>query len=216
MSHRFSKTRPTVGASLPHNTYGRLVGAFQSASHIPLRGGKDTGRHIYLSVKVPDGRYAGIFECAVNIRSDEGTEVLYCERIEDLDAGGVPADGFDAGVLLSYGTGPAGDGVDYLGLTDSDFQSITNDALYNRIADLSQGSDLMVAYGNTYSDGTGIHDTHMNSGSQPGDPHAKDDRVHKDGAVAFYFKLTAGGQSKSYASWIFVRFSSQSVVDHSS
>ena len=46
--------------------YGRLVGEFQFSSHIPLRGGTDTGRHIYLAIKVPDGPDAGIYECAVN------------------------------------------------------------------------------------------------------------------------------------------------------
>jgi hypothetical protein len=170
MSHRFTRTRPTVGATLPHDRFGRLVGQFQSSSHIPLRGGQDTGRHIYLSLKVPEGPSVGIFECAVNIRSDEGTTVLYCERIEDLDSGGAPADGFNASIRLSYGAGLGGDGVDYIGLTDSDFKSIVNDELYNRIADLSQGCDRMAAYGVTYSDGTGIHDIHMNSGTDPATP----------------------------------------------
>ena len=77
--------------SLPHDHYGRLVGEFQFSSHVPLRGGQDTGRHIYLSIKVPEGPNGGIYECAVNIRSDEGTEVQYAERIEDLDSGGLPA-----------------------------------------------------------------------------------------------------------------------------
>jgi uncharacterized protein YukJ len=215
MSHRFSRTRPTVGATLPRDTYGRLVGEFRSASHIPLRGGRDSGRHIYLNVNVSEGRDAGIFECAVNIRSDEGTEVLYCERIEDLDSGAAPADGFEQGVRVSYGTGPDGDGVDYMGLADSDFQTIVNDELYNRIADLSQGCDRIAAYGTTYSDGTGIHDIHMKSGTQPGDPQARDDRDHKDGAIAFYFNLEAAGDKKSYATWVFIKFASQSVVNYS-
>jgi hypothetical protein len=207
--------RPTVGATLPRNTFGRLVGEFQSASHIPLRGGRETDRHIYLSVKVADGRSAGIFECAVNIRSDEGTEVLYSERIEDLDSGGAPADGFDEGIRLSYGTGPDGDGVDYMGLTDSDFKTIVNDDLYNRIADLSQNCDRMAVFGTTYSDGTGIHDIHMKSGTDPSDPQARGDRDHKDGAIAFYFNLEAAGEKKSYATWVFIKFAVQSVVNYS-
>jgi hypothetical protein len=213
MSRRFSKMRPTVGASLPHNTFGALVGEFQSSSHIPLRGGKDTGRHIYLSIKVPDGRYAGIYECAVNIRSDEGTEVLFAERIEDLDSGGAPAEGFEGGVHLSYGTGGDASDPDFMGLTDQDFQLIVNDDLYNRIADLCQNCDRVAAFGVTYSDGTGIHDIHENSGTEAGDPHARDDRQNQDGAIAFYFNLEAGGQKKSYATWVFIKFSSQSVVE---
>jgi hypothetical protein len=213
MSREFAKKRPTVGASLPHNTFGRLVGEFQSASHIPLRGGKNTGRHIYLSIKVPQGHQAGIFECAVNIRSDEGTEVLYTQRIEDLDTGGVPSEGFTPGVHLAYGTGGAHSGPDFMGLHDGDFHPIVNDDLYNRIADLCHGCDRVAAYGLTYSDGTGIHDIHMNSGTKKGDPHAGDDRVHQDGAIAFYFNLEAGGQKKSYATWVFVKFANQSVVE---
>ncbi len=211
---RFSRTRPTVGATLPRDTFGRLVGTFGSASHIPLRGGHPSPRHIYLSVKIPDGPDAGIFECAVNIRSDEGTEVLYCERIEDLSSGGAPPAGFGSDIRLSYGTGPDADGVDYMGLADSDFQAIVNDDLYNRIADLSQSCDLVAAYGTTYSDGTGIHDIHMKSGTDPNDPQARDDRAHKDGAIAFFFNLSAGGETKSYAAWVFIKFASQSVVNY--
>ena len=213
MSRRFTNRRPTVGASLPHDTYGRLVGDFQSSSHIPLRGGKNTGRHIYLSIKVPSGSHAGIFECAVNIRSDEGTEVLFAERIEDLDSGEAPGDGFQGGVHLSYGTGGDASDPDFMGLKDDDFRPIVNDDLYNRIADLCQNCDRIAAYGVTYTDGSGIHDIHMNSGTQGGDSHARDDRQNQDGAIAFYFNLEAGGQRKSYATWVFIKFDSQSVVE---
>jgi hypothetical protein len=213
MSRRFSHQRPTVDAALPHNAYGRLVGEFQSSSHIPLRGGHDTGRHIYLSIKVPSGGDAGIFECAVNIRSDEGTEVLYTQRIEDLDTGGAPDDGFTAGVHLSYGSGGDVSDPDFMGLKDSDFQPIVNDDLYNRIEDLCQNCDRIAAYGVSYSDGTGIHNIHMNSGTRPGDSHANDDRRNQDGAIAFDFDLEAGGERKSYATWVFVKFDSQTVVN---
>src|SRR5262249_37819486 len=131
------------------------------ASHVPLRGGKDTGRHIYLSLKVPKGSHSGVFECAVNIRSDEGTEVLYTQRIEDLDSAGAPGDGFTGGVHLSYGPGGSQSDPDFMGLKDADFKPIVNDDLYQVIADLSQGCDRIAAYGVTYSDGTGIHDIHM-------------------------------------------------------
>jgi Uncharacterized conserved protein (DUF2278) len=212
MSRRFTHKRPTVGASLPHDTFGRLVGEFGSSSHVPLRGGKNTGRHIYLSIKVPSGSHAGVYECAVNIRSDEGTEVLYTSRIEDLESSGVPGDGFGR-AQLSYGSGGDESDPDFLDLTDGDFQKIQNDDLYNRIADLSQNCDRIAAYGVTYSDGSGIHDIHMNSGTESGDAHARDDHPHHDGAIAFYFNLEAGGQKKSYAEWIFVKFASQRVVN---
>jgi hypothetical protein len=214
MSRHFSDHRPHIGASLPHNAYGCLVGQFQFASHIPLRGGQNTGRHIYLSLKVPEGSHAGVFECAVNIRSDEGTEVLYTQKIENLDTGALPPFGFQSGVHLAYGSGGNGPSdQDYMGLKDSDFKGIQNDDLYNRIADLCQNCDRVAAYGMTYSGGDGIHDIHMNSGTKPGDPHARDDRDRQDGAIAFYFTMTAAGQHKSFATWVFVRFNSQHVVD---
>jgi hypothetical protein len=213
MSRRFSPKRPHVGASLPHNAYGRLVGQFQFASHVPLRGGENTGRHIYLSIKVPDGPNAGIFECAVNIRSDEGTEVLYTQKIEDLDQGGAPELGFQGGLHLAYGSGEDAPGQDYMGLKDSDFHPIVNDDLYNRVADLCQNCDQVAAYGLTYSDGTGIHDIHMNSGTDRSDPHASQDRDRQDGAIAFYFNMTSSGQRRSFATWVFVKFASQHVVN---
>jgi hypothetical protein len=214
MSRHFSDHRPHIGASLPHNSYGCLVGQFQLASHIPLRGGHNTGRHIYLSLKVPEGSHAGIFECAVNIRSDEGTEVLYTQKIENLDTGALPQFGFQNGVHLAYGSEGSGPSdQDFMGLKDSDFAGIQNDDLYNRIADLCHNCDRVAAYGVTYSGGDGIHDIHMNSGTTPGDPHARDDRDRQDGAIAFYFTMTAAGQHKTFATWVFVKFSSQHVVD---
>jgi hypothetical protein len=213
MSRRFAGKRPQVGGSLSRNVYGRLVGEFQFASHVPLRGGRNTGRHIYLAIKVPDGASAGIFECAVNIRSDEGTEVLYAEKIEDLDSGGLPDEGFQAGLHLAYGSGQDATGNEFMGLSDSDFNPIVNNDLYNRIADLTQNCDRIAAYGVTYSGGDGIHDIHMNSGTDPNDPHADQDRDRQDGAIAFYFNMTASGDQKSFATWVFVKFSSQHVVE---
>ena len=213
MSRRFAHKRPQVGGSLPHDDYGRLVGEFQFSSHVPLRGGRNTGRHIYLSVKVDNGPNAGIYECAVNIRSDEGTEVQYAERIEDLDSGGLPELGFQDGLHLAYGSGTDQPGQDFMGLQDSDFNPIVNDDLYNRIADLSQNCDRIAAYGVTYSEGDGIHDIHMNSGTEPGDQHADQDRDRQDGAIAFYFNMSAAGQQKSFATWVFIKFTSQHVVE---
>ena len=214
MPRRFRNERPTVGGQLPPETYGRLVARFVSASPIPLRGGRDTGRHIYLDLQVPDGSPdAGVYECAVNIRSNEGTEVLFTRRIEPVDPGSAPGFGFDPNVGLSYGTGGDPSDGSYLGLTDADFRPIVNDELYQTISDLAQSCSRVAACGVTYSDGTGIHDIHMNSGTDPSDYHARDDRVHQDGAIAFYFDLQSGGQQQGYATWVLIRFSSQSVVE---
>lgn len=205
MSRKFTDRRPTVGATLPRDTYGRLVGEFQSSSLTPRRAEKDSGAHIYLDIKVSQGEYEGIYECAVNIRSDDNTEVLYTQKNENLNPGDVPADGFATDVDLSYG----GSGPDSLGLTDADFQAIENDDLYNRVAQLAQNGDRIAAYGITYSDGTGIHDIHMHTTTESADSTG---RPYKDGAIAFYFNLEAAGQTASYATWIFIKFDNQQIV----
>jgi hypothetical protein len=212
MSHRHHFTNNVLPSGhLPTKAFGRLVAEFQFASHVPLAGGQNTGRHIYLALQVPDGQFAGLYEAAVNIRSDEGTEVTFAEKLENLTTADVPKAGFQGGVKLAYGTGLDADVVDYLGLADSDFQDIENDELYDKISKLTEGCNKVAVYGVTYSPvGNGIHDVHMNSGTDPDDPHAKDDRDHEDGAIAFYFDL---GDGKAFAHWVFVKFASQTVVN---
>jgi hypothetical protein len=210
MAHHFAKSLPATGAGLPRSVFGRLVGQFRFASHIPLRGGQNTGRHLYLALNVPSGPNPGLYEAAVNIRSDEGTEVLFTERIENVAAANLPAPGFQGGVKLAYGTGPSTSDTTFLGLSDADFQPIENDSLYDRLSGLTQGCAAVAVYGVTYSSGDGIHDVHMNSGTAQGDAHAADDRVHEDGAIAFYFNLD---QQQAFAHWVFIKFSSQRVVN---
>jgi hypothetical protein len=212
VSRRFTRLRPTVGASLPRGVYGRLVGEFESSSYTPRRSERENARHIYLDVRVSSGQYAGIYECAVNVESDDRTEVLYCERMEDLSSGDLPPDGFDEAARLSYGSGGEADDPDYMGLTDSDFQTIDHVDLYNRIAGLAQTCDRIAAYGVTYQDGTGIHDIHMRSGTEYGGQ-VSNEHAHQDGAIAFYFNLEAAGEKKSYATWVFVKFDNQTVVN---
>src|SRR5262245_14324495 len=105
MTRKFVTHAPHVGGHLPRQVFGRLVATFQFASHVPLRGGHNTGRHIYLALKVPGGNAAGVYEAAVNIRSDQGTEVRYADRLEDLGTAALPAPGFQQGVKLAYGKG---------------------------------------------------------------------------------------------------------------
>jgi hypothetical protein len=211
MTRRFSKTIAHVGNRLPRSTFGRLVATFESSSPIPLHGGKDSGRHIYLALKVADeSPQHGIFECAVNVRSEEGTEVLFADRIEQSPPPLSP--GFTSDVHLTYGSGPsAGDDV-ALGLTDDDFSRIQNDNLFDRIRNLADDCDLVEVYGVTYDDGQGVHDVHMNSGTDPRDKTAKDDRVRQDGAIAFHFARQSGADKDSYAHWILVRFDVQTIA----
>ena len=181
---------------------------FQYSSPSPLRGGSDTGRHIYLALKIPSGTSAGIYECAVNIESDDLTEVFFAQRIEDIDPSQIPAFGFTQGVKLSYNSGPD---ATYLGLEDSDFAEIVNDNLYKTITGLTQGCDAVAAYGFTYTGGDGIHDIHMNSGYDDSD--ADENRPRQDGAIAFYFNMESGGQQKAFANWVFIKFDDQSIAD---
>jgi uncharacterized protein YukJ len=58
----------------------------------------------------------------------------------------------------------------------------------------------------TYSDGTGIHDIHMNSGEPAGSGFAN--RVNEDGALAFYYR-PAG--APPYRRWVFIKFASQDL-----
>jgi hypothetical protein len=161
---------------------------------------------------VASGNFAGLYEAAVNIRSDQGTEVLFTEKLEDLKTEDIPKANFTSEVKLAYGTGSSNaGGVDYMGLSNGEFNAIENDELYDKIGKLTQGCDALGVYGVTYSPtGNGIHDVHMNSGTEPGDSHAGDDRKDEDGAIVFYFDLGAG---KAFAHWVFIRFSSQTVVD---
>ena len=206
MSHHFSRQRPTIGASLPAETFGRLVANFKFSSHVPLRGGRNTGRHIYLALNVPSGPQGGMFECAVNIRSDENTEVRYTQRTEDVSE--LPDFGFDRTATLAYGQGSSRD-IPSLGLTNADFAAIQNDDLYNQISDLARSCDRIAVYGVTYDSGDGIHDVHMNSGTDPNDEHSRDDRIDGDGAIVFYFTMQSGDQQRSFAQWILIKFASQ-------
>lgn len=203
---------PKAKRRLPPRAFGCLTAEYRSASHHPIKGNKYNPRHIYLTVQVPKkGKPAGIFEAAVNIRSDQGTEVLFAERIEDVSGQKRPAYGFRAGVHLAYGNGQKRD-TTYMGLANGDFQSIQNDALYSRIAQLCQDADQISVYGVTYDTGDGIHDVHMNSGTAPSDPHHASDRDRQDGAIAFYVTAKNGTEVQALAHWIFIRFASQSVV----
>ena len=71
-----------------------------------------------------------------------------------------------------------------------------------------------VTYGppknNPHGKGNGLHDEHMNSGTDPRNAHAHDDRVHQDGALAFPFNL---GDGRDFAHWVFIKFTTQTVVN---
>ena len=211
MAHHGTTNNVLPSGNLPTRIFGRLVGGFQFASHVPLAGGSNTGRHIYLAIKVDHGEFSGTYEAAFNIRSDEGTEVQFAEKQTNLSPSDIPAPGFTSGIKFSYGTGPQGGDIEFAGLSDGDFNAIENDQLFDKINSLTQGSDVVAVYGLTYSpNGNGLHDVHMNSGTNPDDPHASGDRDHEDGAIAFYFNLSG---ENAFVHWVFVKFTSQRVLN---
>jgi uncharacterized protein YukJ len=67
----------------------------------------------------------------------------------------------------------------------------------------SDPNGLIYAFGGQYTDGTGIHETHMNQGN-PGSDHSDENGIWNDGAVLFYLP----GSSKCPA--IFIAFQGQS------
>ncbi len=72
--------------------------------------------------------------------------------------------------------------------------------LQSLVSQLSQTCDLMGVYGTTYSDGTGIHDIHMNSGTG------------HDGALIFYFAGSSQNPPQPYAQWVFTKFANQQIA----
>ena len=94
-----------------------------------------------------------------------------------------------------------------LGLKDADFAPVQQGDLQTLVTHYAETCILMAAYGTTYSEGTGLHDIHLNTGEPPGRGHAN--RTGQDGALVFYFS-GVGGTALS-AHWIFVKFGTQSV-----
>ncbi len=188
--------RRTSGA-LPPAQFGELVGTFDHATLVPEGGTRPDDNHVYLWVRVAEGAFAGLYECAFNIHSTDQTNVSFTDWPEDLTGKTPPAAGFTQ-AALSYAA---------LGLKDADFAPVQQGDLQTLITHYAETCTLLVAYGTTYSEGTGLHDIHLNAGEPPGSAHA--DRTGQDGALVFYFG-PADGTAWS-AHWIFVKFSTQSL-----
>ena len=187
--------RRTAGA-LPPVKFGRLVGTFDHATRVPEGGTRPDDNHLYLWVRVPNGRFAGLYECAFNIHSTDQTNVSFADWPEDL-TGEIPSPGFTR-LSLSYAA---------LGLQDADFAPVRQGGLQALVTRYAETCTRMAAYGTAYSEGTGLHDIHLNAGEPPGSPHAN--RTGQDGALVFYFG-GANGAARS-AHWIFTKFSTQSL-----
>ncbi len=192
----FSFTRRASG-SLPPAQFGELVGTFDHATLVPEGAARPDDNHVYLWIRVAGGPFAGLYECAFNIHSTDQTDVEFTDWPEDFAGKTLPPAGFTL-TPLSYAA---------LGLKDTDFEPVQQGDLQTVVTHYAETCILIAAYGTTYSEGTGLHDIHLNSGEPPGSAHA--DRTGQDGALVFYFET--GGTALS-AHWIFVKFGTQSLT----
>ena len=192
----FLFTRRTSGA-LPPTQFGELVGTFDHATLVPEGAARPDDNHVYLWVRVPAGQFAGLYECAFNIHSTDLSNVLFTDWPQDMTGKTLPPPGFTQ-PSLSYAA---------LGLKDADFAPVQQGDLQSLVTHYASACTVMAAYGTTYSEGTGLHDIHLNAGEPPGSAHA--DRTGQDGALVFYSGGTAGAAPTAH--WIFIKFSTQSL-----
>ena len=183
---------------MPIYKYSVLKGDPQSGGLSP-----DAHPHYLISVNAAGTTY----QIAVNIESTDGSQVLYFinENYTPPDAGLL--DGLAVGMTpLTAQRNPA---VDYVrsvtngqpivmqaqmqllplpGQTNSsNLQNAVIQFLNQAIAD---ANGTIYAFGSQYTDGTGIHDIHMNQGNPPG-TFEKDNGTWQDGMLVF--ELPASG-----------------------
>lgn len=186
------KPGPKPANKLPKNTYGALVGVLDG----PLSDADDN--HVFILIRVRKGNFAGRYKAAFNVASsDPNTHSEYYVRDEEITAAEIPPEDFDANASLSYAA---------LGLKQANFRPIENGKLRTIVHSTVQQSEWISVYGFTFSDGTGIHDIHMNSGEPAGSKHPN--KPNQDGALACYYRTQEGQEVRR---WIFIKFSSQSL-----
>ena len=196
---------------MPIYKYSVLKGDPQSGGLSP-----DAHPHYLISVNAAGTTY----QIAVNIESTDDSQVLYFinENYTPPDAGLL--DGLAVGMTpLTAQRNPA---VDYVrsvtngqpivmqaqmqllplpGQTNSsNLQNAVIQFLNQAIAD---ANGTIYAFGSQYTDGTGIHDIHMNQGNPPGS-FEKDNVIWQDGMLVF--ELPASG---TWAA-IFIAFQTES------
>lgn len=194
MSHHHHKPprppRPNAKL-LPHNTYGALVATIDG----PLNNSDDN--HVLIPVRVATGEVAGRYQLAFNTESTDTSSVQYNVHDEPITMADVPSEGFTTDASLSYTD---------MQLHQADFMTVANGKLRTIVHDSAQDSDLIAAYGFTFSDGGGIHDLHFNNGEKPGSGHPNE--PNKDGALAFYYLNRSGETTRR---WIFIKFQTQDL-----
>lgn len=163
------------------------------------------------------------FQAAVNIESEDGSEVLYLidrsftppnpGELASLPAGRTVLDSVAGGLALDYVRSRVNNAfmVDRSSMSllpvsqaaqDSDLHNAVIDLLDQAVAD---GDGTIYAFGSFYQDrglAGGIHDIHMNQGN-PANNHGADNGVWQDGAV--FINLPSKNQWMA----IFIAFQSQ-------
>lgn len=186
------KPAPQPASKLPKNRYGAVVGVLDG----PLGDADDN--HVFINIRIRKGQYAGRYQAAFNVQSTQaGSHSEYHVLDEQISPEQIPPEDFDADASLSYAA---------LGLKQSDFQPIENGKLRTIVHSTVQQSEWISVYGFTYSNGTGIHDIHMNSGEPAGSKFPS--RPNQDGALACYYRTQEGDEVRR---WIFIKFSSQQL-----
>jgi uncharacterized protein YukJ len=183
---------------MPIYKYSVLKGDPQSGSLSP-----DSHPHYLISVDAGGTTY----QIAVNIESTDGSQVLYYINESYTPPDAALLDGLAVGMTqLTVQGNPA---VDYVRSiangqpivaqaqmqllplpgqsASSNLQNAVIQFLNQTIAD---ANGTIYAFGSQYTDGTGIHDIHMNQGNPPGS-FEKDNGIWQDGMLVF--ELPASG-----------------------
>jgi uncharacterized protein YukJ len=201
--------------------YSVLKGDPQSGKVVFNREGKNPHYQIALQAA------GATFEAAVNIQSDDGSEVLYSvdHAFVPPDPGGLNALPMGIQGLVSQ---PDGLALDFVreqvnGSPMVELASMTllpmsfpaghrHNDLNNEVVDLlnravQDPNGTMYIFGSAFSDGggpSGVHDIHMNQGNPPGS-HEQDNGVWQDGAL--FVNLPA--QQNTWIA-VFIAFQTQS------
>ena len=174
---------------LPVNTYLTVTGEFDHISPLSSTTGRPDERHVFLWVNVTTGKYQGKYEAAIDVHSNRPgsgaadlEEVKYHLAVENVQEREWPPLGVNTRALLSF----VG-----LGLHEADFILAEKDDLHPLVQEYASNCDRISIFGRSYSNGTGLHDVHMNDGES------------RDGAVAFYYDSVNGGP---LVRWLFLKF----------
>jgi hypothetical protein len=196
MSHYFqqhttplNRTPIAKPGALPVNTYLAVTGEFDHISPLSSATGKPDERHVFAWINVTTGTYVGKYEAAIDVHSNRADssetdpeEVKYHLAEESVTVGDWPPVGVNTKAALSF-TG--------LGLKESDFTLVEQDELHHLVQEYASNCDRISVFGLSYTNGTGLHDVHLNDGQ------------NKDGAVAFYYDSVNGGP---LVRWLFLKF----------